>query len=118
MLSAASLGAVCGSGRRHQAADVRITRLVPADKGSDDAFRPDALDTPKRWQPAPRVEQLFATWVPALERVSGSHHILRHQTVPVRLNLQPLQRQAKPYQLRQFLSLVERYGLQWRQPDV
>jgi predicted RNA binding protein YcfA (HicA-like mRNA interferase family) len=52
-----------------------------------------------------------------LERISGSHHIFRHGTVAVRLNIQPYSGQAKPYQLRQFLRALERHGLRWRNDD-
>lgn len=53
----------------------------------------------------------------AQERISGSHHIFRHQTLAVRLNLQPYGGQAKPYQLRQFLRAVEQHGLRWGGDD-
>jgi hypothetical protein len=46
-----------------------------------------------------------------LHHVRGSHHIFRHPKLPDRLNLQDDRGQAKPYQLRQFLDLVERYNL-------
>ena len=46
-----------------------------------------------------------------LARVSGSHHIMIHPDVPVPLNLQEVGGQAKPYQVRQFLKLVEQYNL-------
>jgi HicA toxin of bacterial toxin-antitoxin, len=46
-----------------------------------------------------------------LRRTSGSHHIFVHPDVPELLNLQEVRGQAKPYQVRQFLSLVERYAL-------
>jgi predicted RNA binding protein YcfA (HicA-like mRNA interferase family) len=46
-----------------------------------------------------------------LSRVSGSHHILVHADVPQLLNLQEVGGKAKPYQVRQFLRLVERYRL-------
>ena len=46
-----------------------------------------------------------------LARVEGSHHIFRHAGVPLLLNLQERRGQAKPYQVRQFLRLVERYDL-------
>lgn len=49
-----------------------------------------------------------------LERVSESHHIFRHHTLAVRLNLQTDGGQAKPYQLRQFLRAIEQHGLRWR----
>ncbi len=44
-------------------------------------------------------------------RVSGSHHIFTHPDIPELLNLQSVQGQAKPYQIRQLLRLVERYNL-------
>lgn len=46
-----------------------------------------------------------------LSRVSGSHHIFTHPNVPGLLNLQELGGKAKPYQIHQFLRLVERYNL-------
>ncbi|MCJ7705394.1 MAG: type II toxin-antitoxin system HicA family toxin [Desulfobacterales bacterium] len=46
-----------------------------------------------------------------LERVSGSHHIFIHPAIPELVNLQEVKREAKPYQIRQFLRLVERYNL-------
>ncbi len=42
-----------------------------------------------------------------LSRVRGSHHIFVHSDVAELVNLG----QAKPYQIRQFLRLVERYNL-------
>ena len=49
-------------------------------------------------------------------RVSGSHHIFGRPDVPELINLQAVQGQAKPYQVRQFLKLVERYGLSLEEP--
>ena len=46
-----------------------------------------------------------------LGRTSGSHHIFVHPDVRELLNLQEVRGQAKPYQIRQFLWLVERYAL-------
>jgi len=46
-----------------------------------------------------------------LSRVSGSHHIFTRPMVPELVNLQEVKGQAKPYQIRQFLRLVERYNL-------
>ena len=46
-----------------------------------------------------------------LSRVRGSHHIFVHPDVREILNLQNHEGQAKPYQVRQFLDLVERYHL-------
>jgi HicA toxin of bacterial toxin-antitoxin, len=47
-----------------------------------------------------------------LDRIHGSHHIFVHPGIPELLNLQDVGGQAKPYQIRQFLRLVERYNLQ------
>jgi predicted RNA binding protein YcfA (HicA-like mRNA interferase family) len=46
-----------------------------------------------------------------LRRISGSHHIYRHPQVPRPVSLQPREREAKPYQIRQFLEIVEEFGL-------
>jgi hypothetical protein len=45
------------------------------------------------------------------DRVGGSHRHYHHPRLPEVLNLQPLRGEAKPYQIRQFLSLVESYNL-------
>ena len=47
-----------------------------------------------------------------LSRINGSHHIYVHVNVPELLNLQNVNGQAKPYQIKQFLRLIERYNLQ------
>jgi len=46
-----------------------------------------------------------------LARVSGSHHIFTHPDVSELMNLQNVGGQVKPYQIRQFLRLVERYNM-------
>jgi predicted RNA binding protein YcfA (HicA-like mRNA interferase family) len=46
-----------------------------------------------------------------LARVSGSHHIFVHPRVRQLVNLQEVGGKAKPYQVRQFLRLVEQYDL-------
>jgi predicted RNA binding protein YcfA (HicA-like mRNA interferase family) len=46
-----------------------------------------------------------------LSRTRGSHHIFTHPEVPELVNLQEVSGYAKPYQIRQFLRLVERYNL-------
>lgn len=47
----------------------------------------------------------------ALSRVRGSHHIFEHPNIPEIVNLQNSKGQVKPYQIRQFLQLVEQYNL-------
>lgn len=46
-----------------------------------------------------------------LSRTKGSHHIFTHPAIPELVNLQAVGGYAKPYQIRQFLRLVERYNL-------
>ena len=47
-----------------------------------------------------------------LSRVRGSHFIFVHPEIPDLVNLQEINGKAKPYQVRQFLSLVEEYNLE------
>ena len=44
-------------------------------------------------------------------RTSGSHRIYRHPNATRPLSIQPHKGHAKPYQLRQFLEMVEEFGL-------
>jgi predicted RNA binding protein YcfA (HicA-like mRNA interferase family) len=47
------------------------------------------------------------------ERITGSHHIFSHPKVPQAVSIQPDGNgQAKPYQVQQFLKLIEKYHLQ------
>lgn len=46
-----------------------------------------------------------------LVRVSGNHHIFAHPDISELINLQSVGGEAKPYQVRQLLRLVERYNL-------
>ncbi len=41
----------------------------------------------------------------------GSHHIFVYRDVSELVNIQDVNGVAKPYQVRQFLTLVERYNL-------
>ncbi len=47
-----------------------------------------------------------------LARTSRSHRIFEHPGIPELANLQNSKGKAKPYQVRQFLELVEQYNLQ------
>ncbi len=50
-----------------------------------------------------------------LDRTRGSHHIFVHPDLPELLSVQPRKDgKAKPYQLRQFLKLIEEYSLRPR----
>ncbi len=46
-----------------------------------------------------------------LIRVNGIHHVFSHPIVPELVNLQEVGGEAKPYQIRQFLRLIERYNI-------
>jgi predicted RNA binding protein YcfA (HicA-like mRNA interferase family) len=46
-----------------------------------------------------------------LSRINGSHHIFVHSDVQELVNLQNTKGEVKPYQVNQFLKLVERYDL-------
>ena len=57
------------------------------------------------------LEDLAAGFGFRCVRQSGSHRIYSHSAVSELLNLQEVGSQAKPYQIRQLLRLVERYDL-------
>jgi predicted RNA binding protein YcfA (HicA-like mRNA interferase family) len=46
-----------------------------------------------------------------LSRVNGSHHIFSHPDIHEIINLQNRKGKAIPYQVRQFLVLIEEYAL-------
>lgn len=46
-----------------------------------------------------------------LSRISGSHHIFEHPQIAQLVNLQNVKGKVKPYQVRQFLLLVEQHNL-------
>jgi len=52
-----------------------------------------------------------------LTRVTGSHHIFAHPNIPELANLQEVKGETKPYQIRQFLRLVERYDLRLEEEE-
>lgn len=53
-----------------------------------------------------------------LERTKGSHRIYIHpRRREAQLNLQPDGSEAKPYQVKQLLRLVEEYNLQLEESD-
>ncbi|MCC5663824.1 type II toxin-antitoxin system HicA family toxin [Nostoc sp. CHAB 5784] len=47
----------------------------------------------------------------SLSRVNGSHHIFTNPDIPELVNLQNRKGEAVPYQVRQFLILIEKYTL-------
>ena len=46
-----------------------------------------------------------------LSRTKGSHHIFVRPDIPELVNLQNVKDKAKPYQIQQFLKLVEKHNL-------
>lgn len=46
-----------------------------------------------------------------LDRVSGSHHIFINTTIREIINIQNVSGEVKPYQIRQFLKIIEKYGI-------
>lgn len=46
-----------------------------------------------------------------VSRVSGSHHIFEHPDISELINIQNRKGEAKSYQVRQFLLLIEQYNL-------
>lgn len=57
-------------------------------------------------------ERILKAFGFTLDRISGSHHIYKHPAVSRRLSIQPRGGQAKPYQIDQFLDMVEEFGLE------
>ena len=47
-----------------------------------------------------------------LDRVSGSHHIYIRPGIGELINIRNAHGKVKPYQIKQFLSIVERYNLE------
>ena len=47
-----------------------------------------------------------------LSRINGSHHIFSHPEVREIVNIQNKKGKVTPYQVRQFLLLIEQYNLQ------
>jgi len=46
-----------------------------------------------------------------ISRTEDNHHIFSRPDIPELVNLQNVKGQAKPYQMRQFLKLVEKHNL-------
>jgi predicted RNA binding protein YcfA (HicA-like mRNA interferase family) len=69
-----------------------------------------ALNRPKNL-PFHDFLQLAQAFGFRLARMNGSHHIMIHEDVPQPLNLQEVDGKAKPYQVRQFLRIIEENNL-------
>jgi hypothetical protein len=68
-----------------------------------------ALSSPAnvRFAEMQRLVEAFGFRLP---RITASHHIYGRPGTPEQINLQEVDGNAKPYQIRQFLRLVERYN--------
>ena len=51
----------------------------------------------------------------SLNRTAGSHHIFAHPEIPELVNVQDAKGEAKPYQIKQALKLVEKYNLKLKE---
>jgi predicted RNA binding protein YcfA (HicA-like mRNA interferase family) len=47
----------------------------------------------------------------SLARISGSHHIFTHPQISEIVNIQNRKGEVIPYQVRQFLAIIEEYNL-------
>jgi len=50
-----------------------------------------------------------------LGRVKGSHHIYLHPKAARPMNIQPVGKDAKPYQIRQLRDMIEQLGLELKE---
>lgn len=47
-----------------------------------------------------------------LDRIKGSHHIFKKRGITELINLQKVNGEIKPYQIKQFLALIEKYNIE------
>jgi predicted RNA binding protein YcfA (HicA-like mRNA interferase family) len=69
------------------------------------------LDNPSQLIAFRDFERLLTAFGFAVDRTVGSHRQYVHPRLPRPLPVQPEGKDAKRYQVREFLELVERYGL-------
>ena len=69
------------------------------------------LDAPSSPMAFRDFEQVVTSFGFVHSRTRGSHRAFEHPDVPRPLILQPRGKDAKPYQQREFLDMVEAYGL-------
>lgn len=55
--------------------------------------------------------QLLRAFRFELDRINGSHHIFKHKDVTELINIQNVKGKVKPYQIKQFLSIIENNNL-------
>ena len=69
------------------------------------------LDNPRASIPFRDFERLLKAFGFGLNRTIGSHRQYVHPKVPRALPVQPEGKDAKRYQLRQLLAMIDSYGL-------
>jgi len=47
-----------------------------------------------------------------LARTKGSHHIFKNENINEIINIQNVKGEMKPYQVKQFISIIEKYNLE------
>jgi predicted RNA binding protein YcfA (HicA-like mRNA interferase family) len=57
------------------------------------------------------LERLLLKLGLRLDRTSGSHHIYLHPKVMRPVNIQPIGKDAKPYQVRQLRDMIAEFNL-------
>ena len=57
-------------------------------------------------------ERLLGAFGFVLQRTRGSHRAYKHRDVSELLTVQPKGKDAKPYQIRKFLDMIEQFGLE------
>ncbi len=69
-----------------------------------------ALSSPQsmRFAETIRLAEAFGFHI---DRISGSHHIMKRAGISELMNVQNVRGMAKPYQVRQLLKLVEKHNL-------
>jgi len=57
-------------------------------------------------------ERLLVAFGFALQRTRGSHRAYKHRDAPELLTVQPKGKDAKPYQIRKLLDMIEQFELE------
>ena len=52
-----------------------------------------------------------------MDRIKGSHHIFIHPSLKELINIQNVKGQVKPYQINQFLTLIEKHNLSLKEKE-
>jgi predicted RNA binding protein YcfA (HicA-like mRNA interferase family) len=71
----------------------------------------EAILSGRRAIPFEGFERLLSPSAFEHRRTRGSHHIYRHPRASRPLSIQPKGGEVKPYQIAQFMAMVEEFGL-------